>query len=227
MKIGILQAGHFPEQLHDSMGDYGDLYVRFLDGFDFEFEIFSVVDNEFPEDAHSADGWLISGSKHGAYEDHAWIPPLEQLIRDIRDAGKPLVGICFGHQIIAQALGGTVKKFDGGWSVGATEYDFNGDKLTLNAWHGDQVITAPEGAQIEASTDFCTYAALSYGDKIYTVQPHPEFNAAAVAGLIKYRGDGIAQKDLLQRATKNLDQHVSNDVIARKMAHVLTEGRIG
>ena len=67
----------------------------------------------FPEGIHDADGWLITGSRHGAYEDHPWIPPLEEFIRDAYAAQVPLVGICFGHQIIAQAMGGKVEKYQG------------------------------------------------------------------------------------------------------------------
>ncbi len=173
MKIGILQAGHSPDELRDSVGDYGEMFTRLLDGHGFDFQIFSVVDGEFPAGTQDADGWLITGSKHGVYEDHDWIPPLEELIRDIRDAGQPLVGVCFGHQIIAQALGGRVEKFDGGWSIGRTEYNFGNQKLALNAWHQDQVVEAPEGAEIVASTDFCANAAMMIGDKILTIQPHP------------------------------------------------------
>ena len=114
MKIGILQTGHSPDNMKDALGDYGDMFVKLLGGHGFDFQIWSVVDGDFPASAVDADGWLITGSKHGAYEDHDWIPPLEQLIRAIREAGRPLVGICFGHQIIAQALGGKVEKFAGG-----------------------------------------------------------------------------------------------------------------
>ena len=221
MKIGILQAGHSPDELRDSVGDYGEMFTRLLDGHGFDFQIFSVVDGEFPAGTEDADGWLITGSKHGVYEDHDWIPPLEDLIRDIRDAGQPLVGVCFGHQIIAQALGGKVAKFDGGWSIGRTEYDFGDHKLALNAWHQDQVIDAPEGAEIIASTDFCANAAMMIGDKILTIQPHPEFTAPLVAGLIEHRGRGNVPDALLDAAEGVLDTGTDNDKFADQMAAVL------
>ncbi|NDW52690.1 type 1 glutamine amidotransferase [Aliiroseovarius sp. PrR006] len=221
MKIGILQAGHSPDELRDSVGDYGEMFTRLLDGHGFDFQIFSVVDGEFPAGTDDADGWLITGSKHGVYEDHDWIPPLEDLIRDIRDAGQPLVGVCFGHQIIAQALGGKVEKFDGGWSIGRTEYDFGYEKLALNAWHQDQVIDAPEGAEIIASTDFCANAAMMIGDRILTIQPHPEFTAPLVAGLIEHRGRGNVPDALLDAAAGVLETGTDNAKFADQMAAIL------
>jgi len=124
MKIGILQTGHAPDELRPVLGDYADLFTALLAGQGFDFAVWNVVDGELPDDPRAADGWLITGSKHGAYEDHPWIPPLEALIRDAYAAGVPLVGICFGHQIIAQALGGRVIKFPGGWMVGRQVYDW-------------------------------------------------------------------------------------------------------
>jgi GMP synthase (glutamine-hydrolysing) len=221
MKIGILQAGHSPDELRESVGDYGEMFTRLLDGHGFQFQIFSVVDGEFPRGTYDADGWLITGSKHGVYEDHDWIPPLEDLIRDIRDAGQPLVGVCFGHQIIAQALGGKVEKFDGGWSIGRTEYDFGDQKLALNAWHQDQVIDAPEGAEVIASTDFCANAAMMIGDRILTIQPHPEFTAPLVAGLIEHRGRGTVPNALLDAAQDALNTATDNAKFAERMAAVL------
>ncbi|NRP24796.1 GMP synthase [glutamine-hydrolyzing] [Aliiroseovarius sp. xm-m-379] len=224
MKIGILQAGHSPDEVRDSVGNYGEMFTRLLDGHGFEFEIFSVVDGEFPPGIDAADGWLITGSKHGAYEDHDWIGPLEELIRDIRAAGQPLVGVCFGHQIIAQALGGKVEKFAGGWSVGRTEYDFGDEVLALNAWHQDQVTELPEGAEVIASTDFCANAAVIYGDRILTIQPHPEFTADLIAGLIEHRGRGKVPDALLDEAEQQLSTATDNARFAERMAQVLKKG---
>ncbi|WP_375173434.1 type 1 glutamine amidotransferase [Pseudooceanicola sp.] len=222
MLIGILQCGHFPDELQGETGDYGALYENFLSGYGFEFKVFPVCDGVFPAGATTCDGWLISGSKHGAYEDHDWIPPLETLIREIRDAGRPLVGICFGHQIIAQALGGRVEKFDGGWSVGRTIYRFADGERALNAWHQDQITALPEGARVLAASDRCAYAALAYGDRIYTIQPHPEFDRREVAGLLRVRGD-LLDTPTREAAQAALDLPVDNRSEANRIA-ALFEG---
>ncbi len=214
MKIGILQTGHAPEDLVRDSGEYQAMFARLLDGHGFDFAAWPVVDGVFPEGPEAADGWLITGSKHGAYEDHPWIPPLEDLIRSIVAARRPLVGICFGHQIIAQALGGKVEKFPKGWSIGPTEYQIDGETLTLNAWHQDQVTELPPGARVVGQSDFCAHAALVYdGDEVegggpapvYSLQPHPEFSADFVRGLMQTRARGVVPEPLLAGAEARLD----------------------
>lgn len=225
MKIGILQTGHSPDNMKEQLGDYGEMFTKLLGGHDFEFHIWSVVDGDFPDSAVDADGWLITGSKFGAYEGHDWIPPLEQLILAIRDTGRPLVGVCFGHQIIAKALGGKVEKFDGGWSVGRTEYTVNGAPMALNAWHQDQVTALPQGAQVVGSSDFCANAALLYDNQIWTIQPHPEFNADFIDGLIRTRGKGVVPDDKLADAGKLLDDPTNNADIAAYIAEFFKKER--
>ncbi len=221
MKIGILQAGHAAPAVRDAVGDYTAMYARMLDGHDFTYETWSVVDMEFPRSADQADGWLISGSKHGAYEDHKFIPPLEELIREIAASGRPLVGVCFGHQIIAQALGGTVEKFDGGWAIGRHEYDVGGKTYHLNAWHQDQITELPHGAETVGSNDFCTNAMIHYKGKALTIQPHPEFNATAIDALLETRAKGLIPEELQSAARAALPLSDDNKAMGATLAQFL------
>lgn len=226
MKIGILVTGHIAEELQSTHGEYDGMFARYLGGRGFEFDGYFVVDGKFPEGPEAADGWLISGSKHGVYEDHDWIPPLEDLVRKIIASKRPLVGICFGHQIIAQALGAKVEKFSGGWSVGRTTYETEDGPLTLDAWHQDQVMELPEGARVLASSEFCPYAALGYGDKVLTFQPHPEFDAGYTADLLEVRGPGVVPDGILDSAHAQTHKPNDRDAIATKIAEFFKQARV-
>jgi GMP synthase - Glutamine amidotransferase domain len=225
MLIGILQTGEAPDVLSAEMGDYPDMFRRLLDGKGFTFRTYRVLDMEFPASVHDSDGWLITGSRHGVYEEHAFIPPLEAFIREARDARVPLVGICFGHQIVAQALGGRVERSDKGWAVGPTAYEFGDDRIVLNAWHRDQVIEPPIGAEVIASNSFCENAALLYGDYAFTVQAHPEFRDDFVGGLMRTRGPGVVPDDRLRAAEERLGQPNDADRLAERIAQFFNQAR--
>ena len=199
-------------------GAYDKYFARLLGDDEFTYQAWAVVDGIFPDSVDDADGWLITGSKHGAYEPHDWIPPLEQFVRDCYAAHVPMIGVCFGHQVIAQAMGGKVEKFKGGWSVGRTEYDINGQKFALNAWHQDQVVERPEAAEVIGSTDFCENAALLYDDRIWTIQPHPEYGHDFIEGLINTRGKGVVPDAQLAAASTMLGTPLNNTDIAAEMA---------
>ncbi|MEM8631414.1 MAG: type 1 glutamine amidotransferase [Pseudomonadota bacterium] len=227
MHIGILQTGNTPEAFRDAVGDYDDLFKRLLRDQGFTLSSFKVIDSVFPAGVSSADGWLITGSRYGAYDDLPWIPRLEDFIRKARDAHVPMVGICFGHQIIAQALGGTVEKFSGGWSVGRQVYPIEGRDYALNAWHQDQVVGLPDGARVIGSTDFCANAALIYDNWAYTVQPHPEFERPVIEGLIAHRGPGLVPDALLAEAAEKTDVPTDNAALADRIGRFLREARHG
>lgn len=200
MHIGILKSGQSPESLRGEHGDYDSMFEQLLGGRGFEFTSWHVEAMEFPDSIRAADGWLLTGSRHGVYEKHDFIPPLEDFIRQVYLAGIPMVGICFGHQIIAQALGGTVIQNPNGWAVGAQDYDFGGLRITLNAWHQDQIVKLPPDARVAGQNAFCKYAALTYGDRAFTIQAHPEFNDSFIHGLLTQRGPGMVPDELIRRA---------------------------
>lgn len=218
MLIGILQTGQVPAELSAKLGDYPHMFETLLDGHGLQFRSWLVEHMTFPPSVHAADGWLITGSRHGVYEDHPFIAPLEAFIRNAIGAGVPVAGICFGHQIMATALGGTVEKFGGGWAVGPQDYQLDGETLSLNAWHQDQVTALPPGAEVFASSDFCRYAGLAYGTLGWSIQPHPEFDDAFVRGLMATRARGVVPQARLAAAEARLGEPIDSARIADRIA---------
>ncbi|MFK7731968.1 MAG: type 1 glutamine amidotransferase [Pseudomonadales bacterium] len=220
MKIGILQTGRSPDEIAGKYGQYDTLFRKLLAGRGFEFDTYAVLDDVLPDSVDAADGWLITGSKFGVYEPHSWIAPLESFLREAYAADIPIIGVCFGHQILAQALGGTVEKFDGGWSVGKVAYQTAKDEQAteLMAFHQDQVTAIPDDAEVIGSTDFCQFAMLAYGNKALTVQPHPEFTADFMVDLLKARGDMLPD-DIVEQANKNLAGDNANEQLADHFEH--------
>ncbi|MCY3872723.1 MAG: type 1 glutamine amidotransferase [Rhodobacteraceae bacterium] len=190
MHIGILQTGRTHEALVSKHGEYPDMFERLLSGQGMQFSTWPVLECRLPERPACAEGWLITGSRFSTYEDHPWIPPLEDFIRATYEAGVPMIGVCFGHQIIAQALGGVVEKYPGGWSVGRTAYRVDGfqEPLSMLSWHQDQVCEIPPEARVVGSSDSCRNAVLAYKGNALSVQPHPEFDADFVDGLFEKVG---------------------------------------
>ncbi len=219
MKIGILQSGSLPEELADKHGQYPKLYADMLKDRGFTFETFVVIENAFPDSVYACDGWLITGSAHGAYDDQPWIPVLEEFIRDAYAKNVPVAGICFGHQIMAQALGGKVDKFSGGWGVGYMQYQLaDGRQVGLNAMHQDQVVERPAESEVIATSDFCAYAGLAYGDKAISFQPLPEFSTPFQADLLRARAGKTVSKKQAEKALAELrpetDAALVADIIA-------------
>lgn len=226
MRIGILECGHTMPEVAERHGDFPDMFRRLLDGHGFRFQAYDVEHMVFPDHVTEQDGWLLTGSKHGAYEDHAFIPPLEDFIREAYAAEIPMVGICFGHQIIAQALGGHVEKFEGGWALGRTAYQIEGETLHLNAWHQDQVTRLPEVAEVVGQNAFCENAALLYGKRAFTVQPHPEFKGPLIAEYARLRrGTADYPDELMDRATALSNQPDDNARLAERIAGFFLQAR--
>ena len=219
MKIGILVTGHTPGDLGAKHGTYADMFARLLAGHGFTFEAWNVVDGQFPPDIHACDGWLITGSRHGAYDPLPWIAPLEAFIRKAYAAGVPLAGICFGHQVMAQALGGKVEKYKGGWGVGRATYrTAEGETVELHAMHQDQVTVKPEEAEVIASSEFCENAGFAYRRNAISFQPHPEFSREFMRDLIAMRSGTVFSEDEAGRAIAGLEGTDDSTRIAARIA---------
>jgi len=229
MKIGILEAGDIMKEASEPYADYGPMFHAFLTAVDPEITTvgYPIYNGVFPSSAQEADGWIVSGSKHGVYEPHPWIPEAEEFVRSCVAQSVPMVGICFGHQLIAQALGGVVVKSDKGWGTGATRYEIT-EKLgwmpdlaqtSIRALHQDQVIELPPDASVFATSDFCTYAGLVYGDpeqpKAISLQPHPEFSADFVQAVLDTRAGETIPQATADRGVASLSQAVDNADWAR------------
>lgn len=219
MKIGILKTGDTPAELIEKFGSYPEMFERLLEGNGFSFETFFVAGSVFPNSATQCDGWLITGSRHGVYDGFAWIEELERFIQQTWTANVPIAGICFGHQIMAQALGGRAEKFAGGWSVGQQHYKLaGGGEVTLNAMHQDQVTICPPDAETIASSHFCEFAALSYGGRGISYQAHPEYSDTFERELIELRSGTVIPAELANEALGSFDRQNDNTAIAGQIA---------
>ena len=199
LRVAILQTGSAPESLWDKHGDYDAMSKVFL-GYDANsIKTYNVQNGELPNSHEDYSLYLITGSPKGVYDGDNWIAELEDFIRRTYLTETKMIGVCFGHQVMAQALGGTVKKSHKGYGLGMMEYKAtDGRKLSLCAWHQDQVEEKPEEAEIILSSDFCPIAGLYYPDKAISFQPHPEFSKAFLDDLIDIRrGQTITDEEAL------------------------------
>jgi GMP synthase-like glutamine amidotransferase len=216
MKICVLMCGRPNPDMDPALPTYSELMSGMFHRADPEGRIrlieMSVIDGDFPSDLNDFDGYLITGSPSSVYDREEWISRLLGLVREIHEARLPLVGICFGHQAIAQALGGSVACSEKGWGVGirssnlvATEpwMDAESKVCGLIYSHRDQVMSLPAEAKLLMSDDFCRYAGFSMGDKLFSIQGHPEFTKAFARGLLELRYEMIG-KEIVEPARKSL-----------------------
>lgn len=200
MKLAILETGRPPGDLASHFGDYPAMFAELL-GDRFEVESFDVPAGRLPESSVH-DAILITGSPAGVYEPLPWIEPLQQFIRSAKES--KMIGVCFGHQVMAEALGGHVVKSDKGWGAGLHHYSVVHDEpwtdsageIAIPASHQDQVVVQPPNTEIVAASDFTPYAALAWTDRpAISFQFHPEFSPAFAKALIERRFDIVPDPD--------------------------------
>ena len=201
IRLAILLAGETNRSMLDSQAKYTDLFTAFFasksDTIGLEFV--AVRDGAFPSRVDAYDGYLVTGSLYGVYDDPPWIGKLMAFVREAYQHNIPLLGVCFGHQLIAHALGGKAELSNKGWVAGgrtlpvlchplggrATISDKPATTLTLLYTHQDQVVALPPDAQAWLGDDLCPIAGMTIPNKVLTVQGHPEFSADYLTALLQ------------------------------------------
>jgi GMP synthase-like glutamine amidotransferase len=232
-RVTIIETGLVSPKNRELYGSYPQMFAQMIGAADASvtFNTVSLPAGEPLPDVEGLEAILITGSAAGVYDAFDWIAPLEEFVR-IADRKKvPMVGVCFGHQLIAQALGGTVRKSEKGWGLGRHVYDvapynglIEGTHIAIACSHQDQVITPPAGARTILSSDFTPHAGLLYaGDTTFSVQPHPEFSVGfALACCEMARSKGDAPDSVVAPAQASLAEPLESARLGGAITRFLT-----
>ena len=225
MRIGILETDKLDADLIARFGSYAEMFKVLLSSIDngLSFKVYQVIDNAYPEQIDECDAYLITGSKYSAYDNDGWIRKLETYIVSLHELRKKLIGICFGHQLIAQALGGKVSKSEKGWGVGNITKQIihtpdwmqtEKQQFTMIYSHQDQVDILPDGATLIAGNDFCQLSSFQIGNHILTFQGHPEFTPAYARQRLQTRREKVGEA-IYQKGMASLHEENDSVLVAR------------
>ena len=215
MKLTIIQTGEVPLPLRERFGPYRKMFETMFDGTGqgFTYDMVPVSDGAPFPDPGALEGIVITGSAAGVYDDYAWLDPLRAFIRDAYGRRTPMLGVCFGHQIMADALGGDVRKSEKGWGLGRHNYDVRARPdfmrsapaaLAVACSHQDQVIIPPDEAEVILASDFTPNAGLAYrSGRALSFQPHPEFHDDYTIALAEMRR-GKAPDNVVETAISSI-----------------------
>lgn len=225
MKICILENGLVPEELQSTHGSYPDMVRHWLGASlpEASFHDCSPVSGEALPPPDAFDGYILTGSRHSSYEDLAWIHAMRAFLREVKELGRPIFGICFGHQIMADAFGGQTRKADNGWGIGAQTYSSRlagvGNTLGTRVFHQDQVLELPPEAEVVGGSTHCPNGILQYAFSALSVQFHPEFSRDYVEALAnRYSGTTIPEATCRAAIDSLAMIDVDNSALARHVA---------
>lgn len=227
MKLGILRTDTVRPEWSARFGEYPDMFMQLLGRLDptLEFRVYHVERGDYPADIDEVDAYLITGSKFSVYDDEPWIHDLADFVRELHARRKKTIGICFGHQMIAHALGGETRKSPRGWGVGLHRHRFHeepdwfdgGDaEFRILVSHQDQVEQVAPGTQVLAGSEFCENAVCQLGEHILTLQGHPEFVPDYAREIMQFRRETIGD-EVYRRGMESLDEDPETERIGRWM----------
>ncbi|KFZ36040.1 amidotransferase [Shewanella mangrovi] len=204
MKLAILQTDVLHPEFLAQYHGYGAMFQQMFAaaGIAVDSDIYSVIEGVYPESPEQYDAMLITGSKADAFSDEPWILTLKDYLQQRFKDGQKLLGICFGHQLLAHSLGGEVKRADQGWGVGIMHYQWcdapdwvasDAHSFSLICSHRDQVVSLPPAATRLAHNDFCPNAAFYIDNRVLAFQPHPEFTVPYAEALLRKRWHDIGE----------------------------------
>jgi GMP synthase-like glutamine amidotransferase len=233
LRIGILKADSVLPDLAVRHGEYPDMFRSVLLAADPEADVrsFDVENGALPTRADACDGYVITGSRRSVYETIPWIEALTEWVRAAARDRTPLVGVCFGHQLVAQALGGRTAKADRGWTIGVQSYDLERPlpwdpertSLRLIHSHQDQVQELPKGAERIGGNAACPAALYGIGDHVLCVQGHPEFSPEYARDLYAKRRE-VFGETVYAAALESLGTENDRYPFARGMVEFIRRG---
>ncbi len=221
MKIALLICDQVNEDLLHIQGGYSDMFLKLFPQIDFE--VFNVFKGQFPANANDFDAYLTNGSRRSVYDKEDWIDQLKAFVRDIYSAQKKYVGVCFGHQLLAEALGGKVAKAASGWSVGVHQFILKEKESWMTPFHQklnllmmcqDQVQVLPLNSKVLAVTKTCPVGMFQVGSNMLGIQAHPEFSKAYDNALMELRNERIGT-EVVKKGKKSLKKSVDREIIAQ------------
>ena len=231
MKIGLLKCDFVTSEFRDIDGGIPEMFTHLLGqtGLDAEMKIYRAWEGELPAATDECDAWLTSGARTSVFEEEDWIQNFQEFIVALHADKRKTVGICFGHQMIAQALGGEVRRSERGWGIGVQEVAIT----TSEPWmqppltgvrmlftHQDQVEQLPPGARLLGGTAHCPHAMFALGDHMLAMQPHPEYSRRYLRALIESR-EAIIEPLTFQTGLASLEQPPHRKEPAAWLRHFL------
>ena len=218
MKLAVLDLCVWIEEYQHDQARFGDVIAVWtkLGLPEAQLSVIDVGAGEPLPEVGAYDGYIISGSEKGVYDQADWMAPLRVFLEDVRKANKPMFGICFGHQIMADVFGGKAEKV-GAAEIGVREFKAAGQVVKGHVWHQDQVTQVPPGAEVIASADYCPVAGLAYDFPAMSVQFHPEYSADYVATFLRRAKGAVLPDDVTDAAVAQFDaSDVQADLFAQQ-----------